>query len=54
MSTAKSKDYLKDVGKGSVSALQTVKKAADAFPPLKSAIGGVLEIIDIVKVGHVV
>lgn len=52
MRTTESKYYLGDVSQGTVAALQSLKQTADAFPPLKSAVAGLLEIIDIAKVGH--
>ena len=32
--------------------LRLVERATDAFPPLKSTVGGLLGVIDIVEVGH--
>jgi hypothetical protein len=44
---------MRDVGEGAVVVLRVIGEVADAFPPLKSALNGALEIISLVKVGDV-
>ena len=39
-------------GKGLVTALRLLEKSADAFPPLKSAVGGLLACLDLAQVGY--
>ena len=38
--------------KGLETALRLLEKSADAFPPLKSAVGGLLACLDLFEVGY--
>jgi hypothetical protein len=48
--TSESNGYLNDIGEGVVVALRAVRDASDAFPPLKSAAGVILVMLDVVQV----
>jgi len=37
---------------GLETALRLLEKSADAFPPLKSAVGGLVACLDLTQVGH--
>ena len=45
-------DLASTIFQGVKTTLQLVEKAADAFPPLKSTVSGLLGVIDIMEVGN--